>query len=89
MPTEYRTRTFKSGNSTALRLPKSLGFAEGEEVDIVPHGDGSFSFWKTEKRLDVLLSLYGAFSKSFMSEGRGDIDQQDYDWGETSHDQAA
>jgi antitoxin VapB len=28
------TRTFKSGNSVALRLPKSLGIAEGVEMSI-------------------------------------------------------
>ena len=29
---EYRSRTFKSGNSVALRLPKGLGIAEGCEM---------------------------------------------------------
>lgn len=28
------TRTFKSGNSVALRLPKSLGIAEGVEMRV-------------------------------------------------------
>lgn len=28
----YRARTFKSGNSVALRLPKGLGIEEGREM---------------------------------------------------------
>lgn len=32
---EYRGRTFKSGNSVALRLPKGLGVPEGIEVRLV------------------------------------------------------
>jgi antitoxin VapB len=33
------TRTFKSGNSEAVRLPKSFAFGEGVEVEIVKNGD--------------------------------------------------
>ncbi|MET0241637.1 MAG: AbrB/MazE/SpoVT family DNA-binding domain-containing protein [Sphingobium sp.] len=32
---EYRGRTFKSGNSVALRIPKGLGVPEGTEVRLV------------------------------------------------------
>lgn len=32
--TEYRAKTFKSGNSVALRLPKGLGIAEGIEMKV-------------------------------------------------------
>jgi antitoxin VapB len=80
MPKEYETRIFKSGNSAAMRLPKALGFKDGEEVKIVQHADGSFSFWKESEGLRVLMSLYGAFSPGFMSEGRGDIEQDPRDW---------
>lgn len=34
MTKEYRARTFKSGNSVALRLPKGLGVAEGREMRV-------------------------------------------------------
>lgn len=34
MTTEHRTRTFKSGNSVALRLPKGLGIGEGIEMKV-------------------------------------------------------
>jgi antitoxin VapB len=35
MAQEYRTKVFKSGNSNALRLPKSLGLADGDQVVLV------------------------------------------------------
>ena len=31
---EYRAKTFKSGNSVALRLPKGLGLKEGLEMTV-------------------------------------------------------
>jgi len=33
------TRTFRSGNSEAVRLPKDIGFGAGTEVEIVRKGD--------------------------------------------------
>ena len=35
----YSSKTFKSGNSEAIRLPKGLGFGIGTEVRIVRDGD--------------------------------------------------
>ncbi|MFA7596659.1 MAG: AbrB/MazE/SpoVT family DNA-binding domain-containing protein [Novosphingobium sp.] len=80
MTREWTTKTFKSGNSVAMRLPKALGISEGDEVVIVPHADGSLSIWKDSDTKRVFLSLYGSMSPGFMSEGRGDIEQDDYDW---------
>jgi antitoxin VapB len=34
-----RTRTFKSGNSEALRLPRDVAYGEGVELVIVRSGD--------------------------------------------------
>lgn len=34
MTREVRSKTFKSGNSVALRLPKALGIAEGVEMRV-------------------------------------------------------
>ncbi|PKP93512.1 MAG: AbrB/MazE/SpoVT family DNA-binding domain-containing protein [Alphaproteobacteria bacterium HGW-Alphaproteobacteria-16] len=34
MGEEYRAKTFKSGNSVALRLPKALGIKEGMEMTV-------------------------------------------------------
>ena len=90
MPTEWRTKTFKAGNSIAVRLPKGMGFEEGEEVVVVPHANGKFSFWRQRDSLDVLMSLYGSMSSGFMAEGRGDIEQDERDWvGRASASEAA
>ncbi|WP_421854669.1 AbrB/MazE/SpoVT family DNA-binding domain-containing protein [Novosphingobium sp.] len=35
MSEEFLGKTFKSGNSVALRLPKGMGFEEGTEVRMV------------------------------------------------------
>ncbi len=80
MAQEYRSRVFKSGNSLALRLPKALGIVDGEEMVMVPHANGKFSFWRERDGLDVLMSLYGGMSPGFMSGGRGDIEQDERDW---------
>jgi antitoxin VapB len=77
---EWKTRTFKSGNSVALRLPKAMGFDEGDEVVVVPHADGAYSFWKESDGLQVLMSLYGSMSPGFMKEGRGNIEQDERSW---------
>ena len=86
---DYRTKTFKSGNSIALRLPKGLGLKEGDEVTLVPHADGSVSFWRDSDAKRVFMSLYGAFSPGFMASGRGDTEQEDRDWSRPSRDEAA
>lgn len=80
MSNDYRARVFKSGNSLALRLPKAFGFAEGEDVKIVPHADGSCSFWRERDAAAVLMGLYGSMSPGFMAEGRGEIEQEERDW---------
>ncbi len=42
MTKEYRARTFKSGNSVALRLPKALGVEPGREMRVREEG-GKFT----------------------------------------------
>jgi antitoxin VapB len=34
----HRTKTFKSGNSQAVRLPKALAFPEGTELEMIKEG---------------------------------------------------
>ena len=90
MGNEYRAKVFKSGNSVALRLPKGVGLADGDDVTLVAHGDGSCTFWRQSDAAAVLDSLYGAFSSGFMADGRGEIDQDDRDWDAgPSHGRAA
>lgn len=85
MTTPLRTRTFKSGNSVALRLPKALGLREGDDVQIVAHSDGRLSIWRVADDLAMLDELYGSMSRDFLRDGRGDIDQDERAW----HDDAA
>lgn len=42
MDEEYQGKTFKSGNSVALRLPKGMGIPEGTEVRMVREAPMSF-----------------------------------------------
>jgi antitoxin VapB len=35
----YTTKTFRSGNSEAVRLPKELGFGAGVDVEVQREGD--------------------------------------------------
>lgn len=79
MTREWRTKTFKSGNSVAVRLPKAIGFKEGDDVVLVPHPDGSISFWKESDAKAMFMSLYGSMSRGWMAPGRGDVEQDDYD----------
>lgn len=80
---ERITRTFKSGNSVAIRIPKSWGFAPGEEVEIAAKRDGQFTI-RRRRANQSLRDLFGAFSDRFMADGRGDIDQEPRDWDERS-----
>lgn len=53
---EYQGRTFKSGNSVALRLPKGLGVPEGTEVRLVKEGRMTFRVEPiavSKKKIDV------------------------------------
>jgi len=74
------TRTFKSGNSVAVRLPRELGFSEGDEVTILDHEDGTFSIWKVDDGRRILMNLFGSMSSGFMAEGRDDMEQEERDW---------
>lgn len=85
MAKEWKAKTFKSGNSVALRLPKGLGFQDGDEVRVVTHSDGSCSFWKETDAKRIFLGLYGSMSDDFMKGGRGDIDQGERRRDDPSH----
>ena len=61
MTKEYRSKTFKSGNSVALRLPKGLGVEEGREMT-VREEQGRYIVEPVEKpkdRID-LTGIYGS-----------------------------
>ncbi len=53
---EYVGRTFKSGNSVALRLPKGLGVPEGVEVRMVREAPMTFHVEPVEqpkRKIDI------------------------------------
>jgi antitoxin VapB len=89
MARQWTTKTFKSGNSVALRLPKGAGFVEGDDVVILPHKSVRISIWKESEALAVLMSLYGSMSPGFMKHGRGDIEQDDRVWDKSSYKSVA
>jgi antitoxin VapB len=89
MANEWKAKAFKSGNSVALRLPKALGFEDGDEVRMVHHSDGSYSFWKESDAKKIFMSLYGSMSPGFMKNGRGDIEQDDRSWDRPDSAEAA
>jgi antitoxin VapB len=86
---QFIVKSFKSGNSVALRLPKALGIEAGEELVFVPHADGSISAWRKAQSRESFLSLFGSMSPGFMAEGREDTGQDDYDWPDTPDHPAA
>ena len=89
MSREWTTKTFKSGNSVAFRIPKAAGIVAGEELHFVEHSNGKFSFWREANADNVLDSLYGSMSPGYMKHGRGDIEQTDRDWDRTNVKSAA
>lgn len=44
----FRARTFKSGNSLALRLPAGLGLEPGVEMELRVEDGEHYAFWPAE-----------------------------------------
>lgn len=61
MTAPLKARTFKSGNSIALRLPKALGVEAGAEMT-VREEDGRYIFEPVRKQADRidLTGIYGS-----------------------------
>ncbi|OYY79139.1 MAG: hypothetical protein B7Y43_01465 [Sphingomonas sp. 28-62-20] len=56
MADEYQGKTFKSGNSVALRLPKGMGIPEGIEVRMVMESAMTFRVEPVEaprRKIDI------------------------------------
>lgn len=83
MGKEYRARTFKSGNSVALRLPAALGVREGAEMVLREEG-GKFEFEPVpvEPKMIDLTGIAGAIPglKPFTREERV-FEERALDWG--------
>ena len=77
-----KTRTFKSGNSVALRLPKSLGIEPGVEMTVrEEQGRYIVEPVKAEPKLIDLTGIYGSIPglKPFTREER-EFDESPRDW---------
>jgi antitoxin VapB len=82
MTKEIRAKTFKSGNSVALRLPKALGIKEGTEM-VVREEQGRYVVEpvdNTKKKLDFsFLEGRSLGLRPFRSEER-EIEPSVKDW---------
>ncbi len=76
-----KTKTFKSGNSVAVRLPKSLGVEAGTEVSVrEEHGRYIVEPVKQERKID-LTGIAGSMPwlKPLTSEERL-FEERELDW---------
>ncbi len=79
----YLGKTFKSGNSVALRLPKGLGVREGTEVRIVREGPAGFRVEPMEaprKTIDVSRFWGKAPWLEPLSPESREIEERPLDW---------
>lgn len=69
------TRTFKNGNSQAVRIPAELAYDRTDiELEIERVGD-ELRIRPARRSLAGVLNVFARFSPDFMSEGRGDQEQ--------------
>lgn len=80
MGEEYSAKSFKSGNSVAIRMPAELGIEAGDEFRLVKHKDGSLTATPVSRLKEGFLALAGGMSPGWMAEGRSDSEQADRDW---------
>ena len=60
----FRARTFKSGNSLALRLPAGLGLEPGVEMELRVEDGQYYEFWpaETPRRKFAIDKVWGSAS---------------------------
>lgn len=78
-----KTRTFKSGNSVAVRLPKELGIKEGTAVSVrEEHGKYIIEPIPEEPKRISLDGIYGSCPglKPLTPEER-EFEERELDWG--------
>jgi antitoxin VapB len=74
---EYVGKTFKSGNSVALRLPKGLGLPEGTEVRILREGRMTFRVEPVEApRRTIDISGFAGKLPGFKPAPREDFEER-------------
>ncbi|MEO5971787.1 MAG: AbrB/MazE/SpoVT family DNA-binding domain-containing protein [Sphingomicrobium sp.] len=83
MKQQYRAKTFKSGNSVALRLPKGLGIKDGLEMMVrEEHGRYIVEPADAPKKKIDLTGIYGSCAglKPLRPEDRV-FEERELDWG--------
>lgn len=77
MSDDYRSKTFKSGNSVALRLPKGLGVPEGMEVRMVKEAAMTFRVEPvTAPRKTIDISGFAGKMPGFKPAPREDFEER-------------
>ncbi len=75
------TRTFKSGNSLAVRIPKELGFTQApQDVEIERKGDDLVIRVVQKRTLAGIGQIFASFPKGFMADGREVHEQKPRAW---------
>jgi antitoxin VapB len=89
---EWQGKTFKSGNSVALRLPKGLGVPEGVAVNMVREAPMTFRVEPVNapKRKFNIDKVWGSATslKPIDPDDRW-FEERKLDWGGTGNDQDA
>jgi antitoxin VapB len=76
------TRSFKSGNSLAVRIPKELALIEpAQDVEIERVGNTLVLRPVVKRKLTGLLETFAMFTPDFMAGGRDFHEQKERDWG--------
>ena len=81
-PAPHRTKPFRNGASQAVRIPKAMAFADGEEVEVSREGDvvtiRPVRRTLGEMGLDAALDALGEALEGFE---RDQGEDQERDWG--------
>lgn len=76
-----RTRTFKSGNSLAVRIPKELAFLRpAQDVEIERKGDNLIVRPVRRRSMTGVMKAFAGFPPGFMAGGREFHEQADRAW---------
>jgi antitoxin VapB len=78
MSIEFDAKVFRSGNSVALRLPKSLGLRDGDVMRVRQQDDQLVA--RALPRADKLIDLNGIYG-SIKNITRPPMDDNPRDWG--------
>jgi len=71
--TVFKTRTFRSGNSEAVRLPKDIAFGPDVELTMVRSGD-VLTIYPTRPSIQALIETLEALPKPDRIETRDEDD---------------